>query len=798
MKRLAALLICLTALTSSLAQDASPIITPENAAALTLLESAGSELPVSVSFSPDGRYILATTTDRTLVYSAEDPDAEPRIFPFNEFTFDRNGNLVIGNERWNLNTGLSFGVPPSLTVVRDAAGGPAVIEVVKPGGGTMRVQTVITEPITRMVVNDAFTVLAVATDGDDQKSIAPTVYLYRTASSRLIAALPQMSSDQVSALFFTLWGDSSVLVAESMDMYNGVEGSIALYDAATGVLLPQFSGHMTAPVTMTQDGAFAYEIEGKIVYGISNKINSFSYDGIPYNGEDIALAISDVGIAILSRERTLRFAPFDIEGELGNFITPKMDLRAFGAPYFLGHHLALTGHGIFYIWDLSSADAKPRLIEIESAPAQAASFPQISPDFTRYSYEADGRIYVRDAVTQELLAGLPDSAIVSPDWSRAAYWDGAVLTVDDFAAEQDYLHEVNPRHLGKVADFENGYAAFIDEALQVVDVDSTDGHADTVTIDGSFDGAYFFHNGACIVTVGSGEDRSPIVTIHSTNHDAACEEATYSLASYIDSAFVTPNGRYLVGYNIVCGSVYWMPETRVFPLKGYVDTGLQTNFSIYACGANSIAFSHDETTVYIANSSPVLRGTKSFSPDKVIGEQDLEALLIYADPVEDSFAIISGVFLSPDEEKIAIYVEDSHVADWVQERYIEIFAVSDLKPGTLRRDVRPLQTIPDATVAYFSPDGRYVVTDQGLYGIESVNQTTAVNGTISAFSPDSQVLATYQDGFVTLWRVSELNANNFPLAQYDIRGVRELAFSQDGTRLYVVRDGEVQAWGVAP
>ena len=91
MKRLTALLICLASLVPSLAQDAPPVITPENAAALTLLESAGSDLPVSVSFSPDGRYIVASTTGETFVFPADDPDAAPQVFSFNEIAFDADG-----------------------------------------------------------------------------------------------------------------------------------------------------------------------------------------------------------------------------------------------------------------------------------------------------------------------------------------------------------------------------------------------------------------------------------------------------------------------------------------------------------------------------------------------------------------------------------------------------------------------------------------------------------------------------------------------------------------------------------
>src|SRR5690606_29930590 len=101
--------------------------------------------------------------------------------------------------------------------------------------------------------------------------------------------------------------------------------------------------------------------------------------------------------------------------------------------------------------------------------------------------------------------------------------------------------------------------------------------------------------------------------------------------------------------------------------------------------------------------------------DEQIELEDAEILLSYADPVNRSYRHITSVFLSPNEQTIAVYVEDSKGSDWVQERYIEIFALDDLAPGTLRRDVRPLLTIPDATVATFSPDGRYVSTNIGLY-----------------------------------------------------------------------------------
>jgi WD40 repeat protein len=236
----------------------------------------------------------------------------------------------------------------------------------------------------------------------------------------------------------------------------------------------------------------------------------------------------------------------------------------------------------------------------------------------------------------------------------------------------------------------------------------------------------------------------------------------------------------------------------VYPLHGYPISQPPPIFQVFGCGKHGIAFNREETTAYVVDPSyGGLQLADPLRPDMPPGSGDLTLLLSYHDPVEYSENYMQGVFLSPDERTVALYIEDSKGLDEVQERYIEIFALDDLAPGTLRRDVRPLQTIPDATVATFSPNSDYIVTDKGLYSVKFANQTPAVNGTISAFSPNGQLLATYQDGFVTLWRVPQPTPTDLPLAQYEIGGVRELAFSAGGTRLYVIRAGEVQTWGVA-
>lgn len=93
----------------------------------------------------------------------------------------------------------------------------------------------------------------------------------------------------------------------------------------------------------------------------------------------------------------------------------------------------------------------------------------------------------------------------------------------------------------------------------------------------------------------------------------------------------------------------------------------------------------------------------------------------------------------------------------------------------------------------FSPDSGTIATNGGIFR-DLYGAIRTVDATISAFSADNTLLATYQDGNVTLWNLAQFS--RYPLAQYEVAGVREVGFSSDGTSLYVVRDGDIQVWQV--
>jgi WD40 repeat protein len=458
--------------------------------------------------------------------------------------------------------------------------------------------------------------------------------------------------------------------------------------------------------------------------------------------------------------------------------------------------------GAISVWDIASGSPEPRVIEIDSAISGNAIV-EFSPDLTRYRHNDGLRYTVRDTATHEPLGDYRgDRVKLSPDWSLVAYWNGGMLVVDDLETGQRREFDLLPGYLGEVADFDalSGNVIFEAERFTVTNIASAG--KDILT---SFDeaiyieDAQFFDSGNCVVSI----EYNGVLAFHETNSGVDCGDDGRMIKNYSEAFAVSPQGRYIVGYTIDCYTPYSYVVSRVYPLKGQSEAELPSQLEYYyACGRYTFAFPSDESAIYFADGL-LWRG--QFSEDGSLDQsQNVKRLLRYSndniddEPTEYSNARIVGVFLGPDEQTIAVYIEDSKGADYVQERYIEIFALHDLGPGVLRRDVHPLRTIPDATFATFSPDSRYVVTNNGLYSVGGADEISAIRGGISAFSPDSQTLATYQDGFVTLWRVSQPQPTDLPLAQYDIRGVRELAFSADGTRLFVVRAGEVQTWGVAP
>lgn len=791
MRQQIGLLICLLALTSALAQESTQAITVDSAASLRLISAAGSALPGTLQFSPDSRYIVASTTDQTYLYTVDDLSAAPKIFPFTRFTFDDDAFLVADGLRWNLDTGLSVGIAPSVTVLPADGEHAATVEIVKPGGETIRVETSITQPLRHSLVNDDYSVLAIATDGDYRLRTQPAIHLYHLPSGEQIAALPQSGNDPIDRIFFTESGATPMVVALGSNFYDEYDsGFAAMYEAESGALIAEFSGRTFGQPGTAADGKFGYALQsGVLVYGTGERIGSFEYEGQP-----VSVNVGDAGLALVAVDR-LNTVVFAEEGLPVHNSELEVPPYYESSPVIIGDSLVYNVLDVFTIIGLQAPDATRRTVATEPDVSQV----QIDPTLTRYSYvDPNGHRIVRNLERGDVLVEAAHPGALSPAWSHIAYWEAGRLIVVDAMSGQETMLEILPTYRGRVVDFVPGVVVFIGTTMQVVDLDPThDADIGTIARETPPTEVLLFHSGLCLVTLDHVRDEAPLVTIYELNTEVGCEPARYRLNVVAGNTVVSPRGTYIGTYDPYCDAPYGSPETRIYPLRGFPEAEPSNVIWFFACGPNTYALRSDEKVAYIAASGYGLRRADLATQDVSYGHVEfMTPLLAYSDPPTGTSQFFDAVFLSPDDERIAVTVAEYNQSDYVTSYFIEVFALDDLHEGTQRRDVRPLLTVPDASYAKFSPDGRTIVTDTGLYSIEDADVTRAVDGTISTFSPDSQLLATYQDGFVTLWRVSQSGANNFPLAQYKISDVRELVFNADGTSLYVVRSGEVQVWGV--
>src|SRR5690606_32263447 len=81
----------------------------------------------------------------------------------------------------------------------------------------------------------------------------------------------------ITALFFTSWTDSPILVVGQFNTYMAEAIHVAMYRAREGTIIPQFSVRPFSNIS-TVNGSFAYALnDGNIVYGTRGHINSISY-----------------------------------------------------------------------------------------------------------------------------------------------------------------------------------------------------------------------------------------------------------------------------------------------------------------------------------------------------------------------------------------------------------------------------------------------------------------------------------------------------------------------------------------
>jgi|GEM_PF-3996841 len=212
-------------------------------------------------------------------------------------------------------------------------------------------------------------------------------------------------------------------------------------------------------------------------------------------------------------------------------------------------------------------------------------------------------------------------------------------------------------------------------------------------------------------------------------------------------------------------------------------TGQKLGFERFECGPNSQAFTVDSGQLIVGERDNLhIYSVEELTPST---DGTLQPIASIALPIGE----ISNVNFSADGKFIALgssqYDEIGIISQVVVYAYEDILAA---------KVDAPLLSIPDATTAVLSPDGRWVFTNVGIWDSTTGQQVAPLNGwNINvSFNPDG-TLAVVSD-YETLSLVS-LGESVQILTTWNIPA--NGSFSPDGTRLYIASRGKIQVFGVS-
>lgn len=787
-------------LIATISLHAQAPITPENASKLQRLVSVGSALSQNLAYSPDGAYLLASTTDNTVVYQADDLSVVPQSYPPSNLTFEGDA-LIIGDQLWDLDSGDVVGNRIRWRVLSPSIETPnSRLEITRPDGEIITLDMGAPVTIRQIRINPSQTTVAILLN-DTQNGQQSEVRLYRLSDGGLYAQLPQLGESLEQMIFIPPTDTApELLLVETFIRFEGTRW-VHIYESETGELKTEYSGMTyTGAQTNADNSVIAYDLDAQRLIIYSAGVFSSISEGIEFKVVPLGQASSlEILYPLTVSER---FVVLEQAGGRLNLysineagIASEPLIFSYGDAFIYGDSSVTNGRWLLfydnlqaYLWDLTAPEAAPQII-----PLQGAYYPvlRVSPDGSRLFYQAlSAPSRLIDLTTQRVLVEMSEHAMLNPAWSDAAYWEHGDVIVMSFAPLSQTRLNTIAGYAGRVADLNvrDGEIVFIAQTLQLFDVDSADPYADAISSDLQTPvphKAQFIQNGDSLI-VSQATNSTDILSSFSRTDPTPIDG--FKLVFWGEYT-LSPQGNYIVGYDNYCDYIYGNVFTYVTPVTPSPNIPDDAQlFEIYeGCRADSFAFNQAETILYITGNGRLLQVDLT---DPATPQQEPIA---YYPTADEDYALIRGVALSPDERLLALGIEIYRSDTFNHEaNAIEILRVADLQPNGGSDSPTAIMRLDGVRHGRFSPDSQLLVTEGGLYRLTTGLLNPAISGMISAFTPDSTMLATYQNGEVLLWDVM----GAAPVARYAVSDVQRLAFSPDSTRLYVVRGGEVQVWGI--
>ncbi len=808
-----------------------PPITVQNAASLTQIAAIGSDTLVQTLWSPDGQTLAVITSGQVMLHNVDDLKTAFRTIPHRpdeKVSFAVDGHLVIGNVIWDIQKGTSeaqstefFQRSPSekfevtsttddkqttvtITDSRRAKTTPLLTGII----GTLE-QVVFSPDEQYGVVK-----LHVPGDGYDAYDVAQ---LWNIKSGTLVATLEQ-ALEKIELITFHANGRLLVTTSTTDAIYGGPFEDVRVWDGHTGFrlnssdqtnLLPvRFSPNKQLMVYALPDGLSLwsdYEI-GKLSY----QYQSPSSDYKVYAQPEKPLFSPDGKSLLAINERQIMVWDTNAAKRLGE---PRLILDN-GYPvsdYFFNQKgnwlIVLTRDNKIRVWDFTKRN--PVIIQVFNDVSQG----QISPDskwIWGYSESTRNRVLI-DAATGEILQTLSSSTQIDPQWKYAAYWSEGTMTLLDLSQNELYHLNVLPDFLGSAHYFAvgEGQAAFTGgRAIKVYDLLSGKGifgYEDTNRV-----GTYTVsHDSKLLLSVSENSGSSNTVEVRQTD-DLNKLLFHLELSGGNGHFLLLPDGKTLAA-TTVYGTSYG--ENAAFTTHSQFtlwDVAARAQRAEHSLVGNIQAVAINETGSLIALGTIEGFDTASMHLGDLTHPQ--ESFLSFELSTFDR-PVFDQLQFSPNGLYLAATIDNQSYGDGPigHSYFTYIFDIKQLQAQP-KAQADNLFVIQGGRLPLFSPNNQFILVNQSVYDVVNPNKTvfelwsieimtnlSSVAGDGAAFSPDAALLAVHDHDHTLILSVSALASGGAsPLVTIPDNGgqVKDLAFSADGKRLYLIEESRVRVYGI--
>lgn len=766
-------------------------ISTDNVSQIQKLASIGSALPRQLLWSPNGEILTVSTSSEIYLYDASNFDGPPRIISKSgNLHFNQMGELIINNERWDANTGAFIGLVESNIF----------------DGISVQVSHLEQEEIAKLSkVNDTSIELVLKDNYDferlllspDQDHVALVLIRYQFGSVNLVTQLWSLESethivdiphigDDLRIIAFHAGGRLLVTGSTNNAVYGYAE-DVQIWDVFSGTRLYDYG--FLFPVRFIPDGElFAHwSNSGHIIVWEDREIGRLDLTRSGEIGETFYTFSPDSQfIANISDDEVWVWDISTISFEDEPILTLSAENRVSHIWFTPDSDKLITkATDMIEVWDARTGE---RLYKIESAPPIFQL--RFSPD-SRYF---GGTSTFWNVQNGEVILRLDGEAILDDDWSHAAYWDGGNVKVRDIITGQEILLNIIPNYIGNIANFspQTGHIIFVGQEMSLFDLPrgqkifSRPSNSQTSRFNFVMNGQRFIEEsrfGGEIKIRDIDNPQSPI--------------AQFEIPGGSYDWVLSSDGKYLSQFYGYCGdggafaghNIWDIEAEEIIFTGGYDD-----------CRPFSQTISSDGK-ILILGTREIARIIDFVALTQEAGSSNMEELSsLVTMGVTDSVGMRSDIevlTLSPNNQYLVLHRQ---FRPEVSERPITEHRISvyDLSSSPdQNRFLRPIYEIPDAQFGIFSPDSRWILTDIGLWNLQTFTQHVSIQSSMSAFSPDGTLLVTTTDEHISLWDFSAVIEGHLsPLKRLNIEGVEEIAFSPDGSILYINQAGEIELWGV--